>query len=84
MGEISSIYIEDVKTLSNKLEQTGFKVREVKLIRFNAAFELRRYVRTETELQLLKETDPGLFTHVQGLAESKRIKREFILLVARK
>ncbi|MGB8781069.1 MAG: methyltransferase domain-containing protein [Candidatus Bathyarchaeia archaeon] len=84
MGESFSIYIEDGKTLSNKLEQTGFKVREAKLIRFDAAFELKRYVRTETELQLLKETDPDLFTHVQGLTERKRIRREFILLVARK
>lgn len=84
MGESSSIYIEDGKTLSNRLEQIGFKVREAKLIRFDAAFELRRYVRIETELQLLKETDPDLFTHVQGLTERKRIRREFILLVARK
>jgi ubiquinone/menaquinone biosynthesis C-methylase UbiE len=84
IGESSTIYIEDEKTLSNNLEQTGFKVRKGKLIRFNVAFELRRYVRTETELQLLKETDPDLFTHVQGLAERKRIKREFILLIARK
>jgi hypothetical protein len=84
IGESSSICIEDRKTLSNKLELTGFKVGEAKFIRFNAAFELRRYVRTETELQLLKETDPDLFVHVQGLVEGKRIRREFILLVARK
>lgn len=84
MGESCDICIEDEKTLSNKLELTGFKVQEAKLIRFNAAFELRRYIRTETELQLLKETDPDLFMHVQGLTERKRIKREFILLVARK
>jgi ubiquinone/menaquinone biosynthesis C-methylase UbiE len=84
MGESCDIYIENEKTLSNKLEQTGFKLREAKFIRFNAAFELRRYIRTETELQLLKETDPDLFTHVQGLTERKRIKREFILLVAGK
>jgi len=84
IGESSSIYIEDGKTVSNKLKQTGFKVREAKVIRFNAAFELGRYVRTETELELLKETDPDLFKHVQGLAERKRINREFILLVARK
>jgi SAM-dependent methyltransferase len=84
MDESCDIYIEDEKSLSNKLEQTGFKVREAKLIRFNAAFELRRYVRTETELQLLKEADPELFTHVQDLTKRKRIKREFILLVARK
>ena len=84
MGESCDIYIEDEKTLSNKLEQTGFRVREAELIRFDAAFELRRYVRTETELQLLKETDPDLFALVQGLAERKRIKREFILLVSGK
>jgi SAM-dependent methyltransferase len=84
MGESSSIYIVDAKRLSNKLKQTGFKVQEAKLIRFNAAFKLGRYVRTETELELLKETDPHLFKHVQGLAERKRIKREFILLIARK
>jgi len=84
MDESRDIYIEDEETLSNKLELTGFKVQEAKLIRFNATFELRRYVRTETELQLLKETDPDLFTHVQGLTERKRIEREFILLVARK
>ena len=82
MGESCNIYIEDDKMLSNKLEQTGFMVQEVKLIRFEAAFELRRYLKTETELQVLKETDPELFTHVQGLTERKRIKREFILLVA--
>jgi ubiquinone/menaquinone biosynthesis C-methylase UbiE len=84
IGESSLICIEDRKTLSNELEQTGFKVGEAKPIRFNAAFELKRYVRTETELQLLKETDPDLFAHVQGLVEGKRIRREFILLVARK
>lgn len=83
-GESCDIYIEDEKTLSNKLEQTGFKLQEAKLIRFNAAFELKRYIRTETELQRLKETDPDLFTDVQGLKERKRIKREFILLIARK
>ena len=84
LGESSTIYIEDEETLSNKLGQAGFKVRKAKRILFNAAFELRRYIRTETELQLLKETDPDLFMHVQDLAERKRIKREFILLVARK
>jgi len=84
MGDSSSIYIEDAKTLSNKLKQTGFNVREAKLIRFNAAFQLERYVRTETESQLLKETDPDLFTHMQRLIRRKRINREFILIVAKK
>lgn len=84
MGETCDIYIEAEKTLSNKLEQTGFKVQEAKLIRFNAVFELRRYIRTDTELQLLKETDPDLFTHLQGLTKRKIIRREFILLITRK
>jgi len=84
LGESCDIYIEDEKTLSNKLEQTGFKVLEVKRVRFDAAFELKRYVRSERQLLLLKETDPDLFKHVQDLAERKRIKREFILLVARR
>jgi ubiquinone/menaquinone biosynthesis C-methylase UbiE len=84
MGENCDIYIEGEKSLSSKLEQTGFKVQEAKLIRFNAAFELRRYLRTEAELQLLKETDPDLLMHLQDLTEHKRIRREFILLIARK
>jgi len=84
MGESCDIYIEDGKTLSNKLEQAGFRVQEAKLIRFEAAFELRRYVRTQMEFQLLKEIDPNLFKHVQDLAERKKIEREFLLLVARK
>jgi len=84
MGESYDIYIEGQKALSNKLELTGFRVQEAKLIRFNAGFELRRYARTETELQSLKEAEPDLFRQIQSLMERKRIKREFILLVARK
>ena len=84
MGESCDIYIEDQKTLLSKLELTGFRVQKAKLIRFNAGFELRRYVRTETELQSLKEAEPDLFRQIQSLTELKRIKREFILLVARK
>ena len=84
MGESCDIYIEGQKTLSNKLELTGFRVQEAKLIRFNAGFELRRYVRTESQLQSLKEAEPDLFRQIQSLTERKRIKREFVLLVARK
>jgi ubiquinone/menaquinone biosynthesis C-methylase UbiE len=84
MGESCDIYIEDQKTLSKEVELTGFRVQEVKLIRFNAGFEITRYVRTEAELQSLKEAEPDLFRHIQGLTERKIIKREFILLVARR
>jgi hypothetical protein len=84
MGESCDIYIEDQKSLSNKLQLIGFTVQEAKPIRFNAGFELRRYVTTEAELQSLKEAEPNLFRHIQSLRECKVIKREFILLVARK
>ena len=84
MGESCDIYIEDQKTLSNKLELTGFTVQEAMPIRFNAGFELRRYVTADAELQSLKEAEPDLFRHIQSLTERKVIKREFILLVARK
>jgi ubiquinone/menaquinone biosynthesis C-methylase UbiE len=84
MGESCNIYIEDQKTLSKKLKLIGFRVQETKLIRFNAGFEPSRYVRTETELQSLKEAEPDLFRHIQGLTERKMVKREFILLAARK
>jgi ubiquinone/menaquinone biosynthesis C-methylase UbiE len=84
LGESCDIYIDDRKTLSNKLELTGFRVQKVKLIRFSVGFELKRYIRTETELQSLKEAEPDLFRQIRSLAERKIIKREFILMVARK
>ena len=83
-GESCDIYIEDQKALTNKLESTGFTVQEIRPIRFNAGFELMRYVKTETELQLLKEAKPDLFRQIQSFKERKTIKREFILIVARK
>jgi phosphatidylethanolamine/phosphatidyl-N-methylethanolamine N-methyltransferase len=84
MGESCDMYIEGQETLSNKLELAGFRVQEAKLVRFNAGFELKRYVRTEAELQRLKQAEPSLFKYIQSLTEGKRIKREFILLIARK
>jgi SAM-dependent methyltransferase len=84
MGQRCDIYIEDQKILSNRLELTGFHVQEAKLIRFNASFDLARYVRTKTELQSLKQAEPDLFRHIQSLTECKILKREFMLLIARK
>jgi ubiquinone/menaquinone biosynthesis C-methylase UbiE len=84
MGESCDIYIEDQKTLSSKLEQSEFKVQEAKLIRFNGDFQFTRYIKTEAELQLLKKAKPSLFRHIQSLTERKAIRREFILLIARK
>jgi ubiquinone/menaquinone biosynthesis C-methylase UbiE len=84
LGESCDIYIEDQETLLNKLKRARFKVQIAKFIRFNASFELRRYVRSKAELQPLKETQPTLFRHIQQLTKRKIIKREFILLVGRK
>jgi ubiquinone/menaquinone biosynthesis C-methylase UbiE len=84
LGESCSICIEDQKTLSDKLKTVGFKVQKAKFIRFNASFELRRYVKSEAELQRLGEIRPGLLRHIQHLMEHKTVEREFVLLVTRK
>jgi ubiquinone/menaquinone biosynthesis C-methylase UbiE len=84
LGESCSIYIEDQETLLKELKAAGLKVQVAKLIQFSASFELRRYLKSEAELQRLKEVQPSLFKNIQHLMERKIVRREFVLLVSSK
>ena len=84
LGESCNIFIESEESLSNKLERAGFKVQKTESTRFNPPFELGWYIRSEKELEQLKETDPGLWEYIQHRMNSKKIRREFILLVGKK
>jgi len=83
LGESCNIFTESKESLSNKLECAGFKVQETELIRFNPEFELGWYVKSEKELEQLKETDSILWEYVQSRIGNK-IKREFVLLISKK
>jgi len=67
-----------------KLKKTGFSLDEAKLIRFNAEFRLARYLKSQNEIQKLKEADPGLWKTLKTCLRKREIEREFILLISRK
>lgn len=79
-----NIFIEDEKSLSNKLERAGFKVQKSEFIRFNPSFNLGRYIKSERELEQLKETDVNLWRYIQNRISSNKIRREFILIISKK
>jgi len=83
-GESCNIFIESEESLSNKLERAGFKVQKTEFIRFNPTFDPGWYMKSEKELEQLKETDPSLWEHIQHRINSKKIRREFILIVNKK
>lgn len=78
------IHIEDGNRLSDKLKIAGFEVVSLMFIRFNAEFQLSRYLKSEDDVKSLMESGPRLWRNLKRRAESKIIKREFILLVSRK
>jgi len=84
LDESCNILIESEKALSNKLERAGFKVQKTEFIRFNPTFDLGWYMKSEKEMEKLKETDPILWEYIQHRMNSKKLKREFILLINKK
>ncbi len=84
LGESCSIFIENEESLSKRLEQSGFRVQRTEYINFNPRFELEWYIKSEKELEQLRETDPILREYLQHYMNRKRIRREFILLVSKK
>jgi ubiquinone/menaquinone biosynthesis C-methylase UbiE len=83
-GESCDIHIEGAAELSQNLKHVGFKLDEVKKIRFNAEFRLERYAKSRIEKQKLREVDQNLWEYLKMCKDSGRIKREFILLVSKK
>jgi ubiquinone/menaquinone biosynthesis C-methylase UbiE len=84
MGERCSIFLKDSFSLSEEMRKAGFKVEQAKRIRFQAPFKLERYIKMESELSRLKEKLPSLWNNMQGSIRTKKIQREFILIIGRK
>jgi len=84
LGESCNIFIESEESLSNKLERDGFKVVATEFIKFAPSFELGRYIKSEKELERLRNADPSLWEYIQDRLSSKKIRREFILLISKK
>ena len=84
LGESCNIFIESGESLKNKLERAGFKVQKTEFIKFNPQFELGWYIKSEKELEQLKDTEPSLWEYIQHRMNNKKISREFILLFSRK
>ena len=81
LGEDCNIHITSDRELSEKLENVGFNVDEIRSIRFEADFRLERYVKSRTEFQGLKELNQSLWRRLKTCAANGRIEREFILLI---
>lgn len=84
LGKDCNIFIEPTDCLQNKLKQTGFYVQQTESITFHPTFELKRYVTSDKELQHIAKSDPMVWKYLQHLTHWKKIKREFILLLAKK
>jgi len=79
-----NIFIEGEESLSNKLEQAGFRVQKSEFISFNPPFDIGWYIKSERELEQLKETDISLWRYIQNRISSNKIRREFILITSKK
>jgi len=84
LGKSCNIFIEGAESLRTKLERVGFRVQATESIRFSPRFELGWYIKSEKELAQLREIDPSLWKHIQHDLDSKRIRREFILIISKK
>ena len=84
MGERCNIFIESKESLLNKMTQVGFRVQNAQYINFNSPFGLGWYIKSEKEMERLKETNLGLWKQVQCHMDNKKIRREFILLIGEK
>jgi ubiquinone/menaquinone biosynthesis C-methylase UbiE len=84
LGERCDIHIEDAESLSRKLKQTGFEIEKFKFIQFSAEFRKERYVKSDSEAQMLRKTCPALHKRLEECGQSGSINREFILLITRK
>ncbi|HXX87290.1 MAG TPA: methyltransferase domain-containing protein [Candidatus Acidoferrum sp.] len=84
LGQSCDIKIEKEGELLEKLKKTGFSLDEPKLIRFNAEFRLERYLKSQNEIQKLKEANPDLWETLKTRLKKGKIEREFILLISRK
>jgi hypothetical protein len=56
----------------------------VKFIRFIAEFRLERYVKSRNEIQRLEEISPNLWKRLKKREDSRKVEREFVLLISRK
>jgi len=84
LGDSCDIHIEGDKELSEKLENVGFNVEEIRFIGFDAEFRLERYVKSRAEFQRLKEVNQSLWRRLKTCVANGKIEREFILLIGRK
>jgi ubiquinone/menaquinone biosynthesis C-methylase UbiE len=84
LGDSCDICAEEENALSNKLTLTGFKVQETEFIRFNAEFRIERYVKSDSELERLQKAGPSLWERLRDCSESRKIKREFVLIISAK
>jgi SAM-dependent methyltransferase len=84
LGEKCTIFLRDEDSLSSEMEKAGFEVKKTKRLRFNAPFKLKRYVRSEDEMNLLKTRNLDLWNDLQQCIRRKKIEREFILIIGAK
>jgi hypothetical protein len=84
LGDSCDIHIESDQELSEKLENVGFNVDELRYVRFDAEFRLERYVKSRAEFQRLKEVNQSLWKRLKACEAKGRIEREFVLLIGRK
>lgn len=78
------IFIEGEEPLSDKLELAGFEVLKSEFIRFDIPFDLGWYIKSERELEKLRENDANLWKYIQNRINSKKLGREFILITCKK
>jgi ubiquinone/menaquinone biosynthesis C-methylase UbiE len=84
MGEPCSIFIRDEVSLSEEMNKAGFEVQETRCLQFCAPFRLERYVKSEDELRRLKASDLDLWNDLQRCVGTKKIEREFLLIIGAK
>ena len=84
LGKHCNIFLETADSLQSRLEQTGFHVQQTELIQFYPKFELKRYLTSDQDLQMIKKRDLNVWKEIQQLTNCQEINREFILLIANK
>jgi len=81
MGERCNLFLKDEAFLSNEMRKAGLEVQETKHLQFPAVFKLERYVRSEDEMKRLKTKNLDLWNDLQRCINSKKIDREFLLII---
>jgi ubiquinone/menaquinone biosynthesis C-methylase UbiE len=84
MGQRCNIFLKNEQLLSKEIKKAGFEVQQSKRIPFQAPFKLEEYFKSKDEINRLKAKLPDLWNEVQHCVRSKKIEREFILIIGRK